>query len=152
MTKQAPMFSGKLAWASNFDTTTPFWVPALNFHAASGEHGFNALKTTDAGEQARVLAAPTPKGSKAIGRRVTLRPGWDTGVRVAAMSHVLKAKFSVPQLEQNLLATGELLLVETNYWHDQFWGDCTCAKHVGIPGTNMLGQLLMAIRAAKRGL
>ncbi len=78
---------------------------------------------------------------------MTLRPGWNTGVRVWAMQRVLAAKFAVPSLNQRLVATGDLMLVETNHWHDQFWGSCFCPKHEQVPGTNMLGELLMAIRA-----
>lgn len=149
----SPSFSGPMAWASNFDTKAgSFWVPALQADADSGEHGFNALKTLIKAEQAKVLGAASPGAAKKAGRRVSLRPDWDGGVRVAAMSHVLRAKFSLPMMEQNLLATGSQILVETNYWHDQFWGDCYCAKHAHVPGKNMLGELLMAIRAQKRGL
>ncbi|MFJ4622236.1 NADAR family protein [Streptomyces sp. NPDC088812] len=146
---QMPMFTGTFGFLSNFDET-PFFVPPLGREAASGEHAFNALKTLDPAEQNHVLSAPTPGESKGRGRRVTLRPGWNTGMRVWAMQRVLMAKFAVPGLSQRLVATGDLMLVETNHWHDQFWGSCFCPKHEQVPGTNMLGELLMAIRAHHR--
>lgn len=62
------------------------------------------------------------------------------------MQRVLTAKFTVPALSVLLADTGYLKLVETNYWHDQFWGSCFCPQHEQIPGMNMLGELLMAIR------
>lgn len=140
------MFSGPLGFLSNFDET-PFFVPQLGGEAASGEHAFNALKTLDPAEQRDVLAAPTPSLAKRQGRRVALRPGWDTGVRVWAMQRVLTAKYALPGLAQRLVDTGDLELVETNHWHDQFWGSCFCPRHEPVPGANMLGELTMAVRA-----
>ena len=142
-----PMFAGRLGFLSNFDTT-PFWVPALDAMVRSGEHAFNALKTTDQGARAQVLAQPTPAKAKAVGRRVPLRPGWDDGMRVRAMQATLVAKFSILDLDERLQDTGDLHLVETNTWHDQFWGDCRCGRPAcAQPGVNMLGELLMALRA-----
>lgn len=143
---QTPMFAGELAFLSNFDQT-PFLVSLLDAEVASAEHAFNALKTVDEIQQHHVLEAPTPGESKRRGRRVALRPGWDVGGRVWAMQRVLTAKFTVPALSALLADTGDLKLVETNHWHDQFWGSCFCPQHGQISGTNMLGELLMAIRA-----
>lgn len=143
---QTPMFSGELAFLSNFDPT-PFYVPALHAVVPSGEHAFNALKTPDPAEQRLVLAASTPGEAKRVGRRVGLRTGWDTGGRVLAMQKVLVAKFQVPALASALAATGDRRLVETNHWHDMFWGSCFCPRHADDRGVNMLGELLMALRA-----
>lgn len=149
------MFSGELSFLSNFDTT-PFWVPALGARVRSAEHAFNALKTLDPHQRARVLAQPTPGLAKRAGRGVTLRDGWNTGARVAAMQLVLEAKFGCTppgDLTQKLEATGNLALIETNTWHDNFWGDCLCGRSTpvcAVPGTNMLGELLMARRALNR--
>lgn len=140
------MFTGRLGFCSNFDPT-PFFVPQLGAEAATGEHAFNALKTLDPAEQQHVLAAATPSEAKQRGRRVTLRPGWDSGVRVWAMQRVLTAKYALPGLVERLIATADLELVETNHWHDQFWGSCFCGVHAQVPGVNMLGELTMAIRA-----
>ncbi len=143
---QTPMFAGELAFLSNFDQT-PFRMPLLDVEVASAEHAFNALKTVDPRQQRYVLEAPTPGESKRRGRWVALRRGWDIGGRVWTMQRVLTAKFTVPALSVLLADTGDLRLVETNHWHDQFWGSCFCPQHEQIPGTNMLGELLMAIRA-----
>lgn len=144
-----PMFRGPLWPLSNF-YTDPFYLPELDAVVASAEHGFNALKTSYPREQRQVLAAATPKAAKAAGRAVTLRPGWDTGARVWAMRRVLGGKFTVPATAQVLLGTGDLRLVETNTWHDQFWGDCLCPRHAPVPGANMLGELLMDLRHTMR--
>lgn len=148
---RSPMFTGDLIALSNFDTT-PFWVPSLGVTVKSNEHLFNAYKTLDSVERARVLDAGTPGQAKAVGRRVTLRPGWDEGVRVRAMQTGLLAKFAVPELRAVLDGTGTMALVETNRWHDNFWGDCIgggrtpCKPECALPGQNLLGELLMALR------
>jgi predicted NAD-dependent protein-ADP-ribosyltransferase YbiA (DUF1768 family) len=51
-----------------------------------------------------------------------------------------------PELGKLLVETHPATLVEGNWWHDQFWGDCTCKKHADIPGANMLGKRLMRVR------
>lgn len=140
-----PMFRGELDFLSNFHRESFFtpdfeWVP-------SAEHAFMAYKTVDPEEQEYILAAPTPGEAKKRGRTVTLRPGWDTGFRVEAMSRVLNAKFSTTSLWERLWHTGDLYLAETNDWHDNFWGVCYCTACDLRFGHNMLGELLMQIRA-----
>jgi predicted NAD-dependent protein-ADP-ribosyltransferase YbiA (DUF1768 family) len=67
------------------------------------------------------------------------------------MLHLLRAKFiSIPEHAEKLLATGNATLIEGNHWHDQYWGDCTCAKHRDVPGMNILGKLLMQVREELR--
>lgn len=137
-------FIGDWAFLSNFDPT-PFYMAHFGHKVKSGEHAFSALKTLDLSQQAEVLSAGSPAEAKSRGRRVKLRPDWDTGGRVVAMQMILEAKF-VGEYAERLLATGTVELVEYNCWHDQFWGDCTCGSCV-LPGVNMLGELLMARRA-----
>ena len=149
MHSQSPMFNGQLAFLSNFDAV-PFFMPPLGVQVSSGEHAFNALKTVDPLERLRVLQTGTPGQAKSVGRRVTLRPDWDTGARVWAMRQVVIAKFAVPSLAARLNATGNLRLVETNHWHDQFWGSCYCPRHDQVPGQNLLGDLLMELRTGLR--
>ncbi|WP_216363305.1 hypothetical protein, partial [Arthrobacter sp. Hiyo1] len=61
-------FDGEHRFLSNFHVT-PLEVHLGLFEpgvvrAASGEHAFQALKTTDAGERAAVLACETPGRAK----------------------------------------------------------------------------------------
>jgi ribA/ribD-fused uncharacterized protein len=118
-------------------------------HLAGGtaptvEHFFQAAKTLDAQEALAVLTAPTAGGSKRLGRMVALRPDWEA-VKYAAMSEILRSKFSDAELKKRLLATGDAALIEANHWHDTIWGVCTCAKHQNT-GQNHLGRALMALR------
>ena len=49
-----------------------------------------------------------------------------------------------------LLSTGGGDLVEGNRWHDNFWGRCVCRACRRIGGANVLGTLLMQVRAELR--
>src|SRR4029453_13468616 len=59
----------------------------------SGEHLFNALKTIDITEALWVINADTPGQAKQRGRKVTLKPDWDSKIRFEAMRSTLGAKF-----------------------------------------------------------
>lgn len=150
-TRESELFRGELAFLSNFHEQG-FYCEALSREVPTSEHAFMALKTVDPAQQAHILEAATPGEAKRRGRGVTLRPDWDAGARVWAMRTVLDSKFAVPDLRERLLATGTTKLVEVNEWHDQFWGDCWCPSHVGNPGVNMLGELLMSLRTELRNL
>ncbi|MFC4122068.1 NADAR family protein [Nonomuraea zeae] len=119
---------------------------------STGEHAFNAAKTTDPAERAAIAAAPSPGEAKRIGRGVALRPGWDERIRYAAMRMVLKAKFAPSSpAAAVLLSTGNALLVEGNRWHDQHWGDCYCGRaSCEGSGANHLGRMLMQRRTELR--
>ena len=57
----------------------------------------------------------------------------------------LRQKYAKDPLRQMLLDTGDAILIEGNFWHDNFFGSCTCPK-CGNKGQNNLGKLLMQIR------
>ena len=147
-TRLIDSFTGKHSFLSNFERR-PFTYAGAPCPTA--EHGFNADKTLDPDQRAHVMAAPTPGEAKRRGRAVTLRPGWDDRVRYEVMTAVLAAKFTDPDLREQLLGTGDALLIESTTWHDQVWGDCGCDKHRAWPGKNRLGLELMALRGALRG-
>lgn len=113
--------------------------------ANSVEHFFQAAKTLDYSQARGILAASTSQGTKAMGRRVLLRPDWEQ-VKYAAMTAILRSKFADAQLRTWLKETGNAELIEANHWHDTIWGRCTCATHQGA-GSNYLGQILMELRA-----
>jgi len=111
----------------------------------SVEHAYQAAKTNNWSERAWIIAAPTPAKAKRIGRSVTLRPDWDN-IKVDIMYQILKSKFWLPKLKKQLLATNSATLIEGNTWHDNFWGNCVCAKCKDVEGKNVLGTLLMQLR------
>lgn len=114
----------------------------------TSEHFFCALKTTDPALRVWILQADTPNEAKTRGRAVVLRPDWSTGFDKTAMHLALILKFSANNdLLFKLLTTRNKQLIEGNWWHDNYWGNCTCAKCVNKPGLNNLGILHMQVRS-----
>lgn len=141
-------FIGDHAFLSNF-WPSPVAYPAGGPDGAvypTVEHAFQAAKTDDPAARRRVQAAPTPNAAKRIGRQVPMRPGWEEE-RIEVMRGLLRAKFAAEPLRSMLLSTGDARLVEGNTWHDQTWGQCRCRVHAATPGRNLLGALLMEVRA-----
>lgn len=139
------MFKGPNEFLSNF--YTPVIIIHENVEYGSSEHLYNALKTNSQFFRRIIAAQPTPGRSKKFGRLVQLQPGWDDRLRIPAMQFVLRTKFSDPVLAEMLLNTGTQELIEGNWWHDNFWGDCNCTKCKNKKGLNNLGKVLMEIRA-----
>lgn len=144
-------FDREWAFLSNFYESEieyeGIWYP-------TNEHFFQAMKTLDINTRREIAQAPTPGKAKRMGRRVVLRPDWEE-VKVDVMREGLYRKFADEQLADWLLETDDQELVEGNWWHDNTWGNCICAKCKNIPGKNMLGKLLMEVRSAikeERGL
>lgn len=134
-------FTGPYSFLSNF-AQIEIRLPDGTYPTV--EHAFQASKTDDPEERAHVRAAPTPAGAKQRGKKVRLRPDWET-VKVSIMEGLVRQKFADPALREQLLATGDEELVEVNTWNDRFWGVCKGK------GTNNLGKILMKIRAEIRG-
>jgi ribA/ribD-fused uncharacterized protein len=131
-------FSGKYRFLSNF------WYAPRHLDgelAPTAEHAFQAQKTVDPVERARILAAETPGDAKKLGRRCTLRSDWER-VKLSEMRRILEVKFDYgTDTAMRLIGTGDALLVEGNTWGDTFWGVSRGN------GENWLGHLLMARRA-----
>jgi ribA/ribD-fused uncharacterized protein len=117
------------------------------------EHAFVASKTLDKQFRKRIARLPAKDAglAKSMGRKCKLRPGWDE-IKIRMMKDFLFQKFSQEPFKTKLLETGDQELVEGNYWHDNFWGDCICEKcDELIPGENNLGKLLMEVRQKLKG-
>lgn len=112
--------------------------------ADSVESAFQAMKSLDL-ELRKQIAAATPTAAKRLGRRLQIREDW-LKIRTQVMHDLLETKFNNLYLSKLLLATGDEPLVEGNYWHDNFWGDCSCTKCEHIKGQNYLGRILMLVR------
>lgn len=137
-------FGGEHCFLSNF---YPLTIRIGDEDWSSSEHLYQAMKTFDPWWRDRIRGAASPGLAKQMGKRVPIRPDWEE-VRVDVMRFVLARKFEPgSEMAGLLLSTGDELLVEGNWWHDQFWGSCRCDRHLGTPGLNWLGRLLMARRA-----
>lgn len=136
-------FSQLNAYLSNF-FPSPIMVGGIEYPTV--EHAFQAAKTIDPDEQRWVREAGTPGMAKRRGRQVQIHGNWSR-IRASVMAELLMRKFTQhPRLKRLLIETGNATLIEGNTWHDQYWGDCRCAKHQGTPGKNLLGALLMELR------
>ncbi len=148
-------FKLEFAWLSNF-----YWHYGMLYTV---EHEFQAAKASGVvgpdgttTEHDKVLAdkilwAETPGKAKRLGRTAKLPANWNRD-RLSIMKRALERKFSHSPLKEWLLALGEIPLIEGNYWHDQYWGNCLCVrpKCQSAPGNNNLGKLLMEVRSELR--
>lgn len=140
-------FEGRYVFLSNF-YPSPVEYTSLDGQkhiAPSVEHAFQASKATELKHELAILSSPTMAGAKRRGRQIKIRSDWEQ-VKVQTMYEFVLKKFSVPELKEKLLATGDAELVEGNHWHDNYWGDCYCDGCRGVPGKNKLGEILMQVR------
>ena len=105
------------------------------------EHAYQAAKTMDWDERRAIKFAKTPGIAKRLGQKVTKRADWEQ-VKEQVMRDLLIQKFKLPHYRDQLLATGDAYLEETNTWNDVYWGVCKGQ------GKNRLGYILMEIREA----
>ena len=132
------------AFMSNFHLV-PGGITIHGVTADTSEHHYAAAKTTDPVWRDAVLTCDTPGRAMRLGKKAPERPDW-AEVRIPSMAAVLAAKFSVPEMAEMLVATGDALLVEGNWHNDTFFGvDARPGKKLG-QGDNWLGTLLMVQR------
>lgn len=131
------------SFSGEFDFLSNFYQLGFEFDglwAPTAEHHFQAAKTDDAEEKARIYNAPTPAHAKRLGRKCTKRRDWEER-KQQKMLLILREKFKHPVMRQQLLDTGSEELVEGNTWGDIYWGQCPLGH-----GENHLGKLLMQVR------
>lgn len=164
-------FDGPTRFLSNF-ASSPVVMFGITFPTV--EHAFAAAKLDPNGgvftraevmaEMRRIATLPSPGEAKRAGRRRSwdgsqpdavatgperpfLRPDWDS-VKEELILELIRRKFTHPVLRAKLLATGDALLFELNTWGDRIWG--VTEKDGVLSGRNMLGEMLMAVRAEIR--
>lgn len=112
---------------------------------SSSEVAFQAAKLSDPADRIQFNGL-NAKDAKRLGHVVKLRDDW-ANVCNDIMLSILRDKFTrTPALGQMLLETGDAYLIEGNYWHDNYWGHCTCSRCAHKPHMNTLGILLMQVR------
>lgn len=141
--KSITSFAGEYSFLSNF---YPVPIDLDGEDYPSVEHAFQAAKTDDPEERRSIRENPSPVTAKHIGRRVTLRPGWDH-LRFGIMEMLVRHKFTRHfELREKLLATGDAELIEGNTWRDMTWGAVWNKDKGRWVGKNHLGQTLMKVR------
>lgn len=120
---------------------TPCTVVYQGITYSSVENFYQAMKTTDHALRLQI-SKMNPYESKRFAKTMEVRPDWDE-VKDKVMVYGLKQKFVAgSQLAKQLLATGNVQLIEGNYWGDTYWGVCNGK------GQNKLGKMLMDVRAS----
>ena len=117
-------FEGDNRFLSNF------WNAEIMYDGKvypTAEHTYQAAKTLDDTEREVVRLAYGAGAAKKAGRRVTLRPNWDS-IKDDIMLEILRLKFADNDLKEKLVKTEDKVLVEGNYWHDNWFGVCYCEK------------------------
>jgi len=96
-----------------------------------------------------IMRARTPGQAKKLGRRWKLNRyqlmEWDHRKNQKMYELVRRKTEDHPEIAFALVCTADEILVESNNWHDNYWGDCTCLRCFRI-GENHLGLIWMDIR------
>ena len=135
-------FSNEYQFLSNFYNAE---VAHEGITYRSSEAAFQAAKTKDFRVR-REFAELNPSQAKLKGRNIELREDWEE-VKDDIMYQIVKDKFTRnSNLKSLLLKTNSSILIEGNWWHDNYWGDCHCEKCKDKEGKNTLGLILMRVR------
>ena len=138
-------FKGEHGWLSNFHFHE-LEFEGLNYRAA--ENAYQASKVDPADTATRMLFCNLkPADAKRLGNSIKRRKDWTPELGLAMMEKIATIKFQDKFLRDKLLATGDALLIEGNFWHDNFYGQCNCPKCKGVKGDNYLGKILMKVRS-----
>lgn len=111
----------------------------------SVEHAYQASKADNEAEHDWIRTMDTAGKAKRNGYKVHLRKDWES-IKDNLMLELLRIKFLDPVIRKKLKDTSNYQLVEGNYWHDNYWGNCTCQDCKLIVGENQLGKMLMIVR------
>ena len=137
------IFKGKNSFLSNF-TLCELRYKDIDF--ISIEQAYQWGKAENLKDKEAILKCKSSKESKKIGHSIKCDiKKWDLN-KEKVMYELLKIKFANDNLKRMLIETGDLELIETNYWHDLYWSNCMCYKCKEIPSKNIHGKLLMKIR------
>jgi len=112
----------------------------------NSEQAYQWEKAENDEDKKLILSCTTAKEAKRLGHIIKCDiEKWDSK-KQSVMESILLSKFSGYYLRSKLIRTGDVNLIEGNYWHDGYWGICYCSKCSNIEGQNILGKILMTVR------
>lgn len=122
-----------------------FWPAKVEFEGVrydTAEHAYQAAKSLHPDAREFIRNCGHAGEAKKHGKNLVLREDWEQ-VKQQVMLDVLRSKFTLnTRLQEKLLATCDLELIEGNRWGDKIWGVCLRTRE----GQNRLGKLLMQVR------
>jgi len=140
-------FRGHYRWFSNF---TGGFVDEYGLRWKTAEHYYQAHKTTNQYLWLEIFESPNGKAAKHLGNALRKSgnqiPEWFK-IRNAIMLKALIFKFEQNPAALKLLLLTDEIIEETNTWHDNYWGNCICAKCKNLPSKNVLGKFLMRLKS-----
>jgi ribA/ribD-fused uncharacterized protein len=127
-------------WFSNF---IPFDKPIEinNIFFQTPEHLYQSLKATNFDDVQKIANCESPGRSKRAGGKIKIRSDWDE-IKLKVMKFVIDKQFTKESSQGHKLILFKHSIIEINYWHDNYWGDCVCKKCKNIIGQNHLGKIL----------
>lgn len=145
-------FDGKYEFLSNFFVGLPIEIDGESYKTT--EHWYQASKAQTYDIHDMIRAADTPGAAKKLGRQLDSQkktwPDWHEHPTSSSkpprkqrvMWKGLTRKF-VPdsKMARMLMDTDDALLIEGNWWGDDYWGT------VNGKGFNVLGRMLMRWRS-----
>lgn len=139
-------FRGKYKFLSNF-SESPFVFESIEYQTV--EHAYQERKTHDMNRRLLIRTAQSPVQAAKLGRsnQTILRSDW-CDIKGKIMAELVYEKFKQnSELSKKLIETDNAILIEGNYWHDNYFGICSCNKcHEGEQPLNILGEILMDVR------
>ena len=135
-------FKNAYSFMSNF-YQIPVEYKGILFDNA--ESAYQAQKCKNVEDKKKFIGL-TGAEAKKLGRKIEVIDGWDIVKRQIMFEIVLQKFRQNNSIAERLLGTGNKILVETNYWHDNYWGSCECENCKDVYGMNNLGFILMHVR------
>ena len=136
-------FKDEYRFLSNF-YQSPVTLDGLTYPNA--EAAFQAQKCEKEEDKVKYTLVKNPVVAKRMGKKEPNLPENWREISYGIMLEVVRAKFSLPEMKEKLLTTGDAELVEGNNHHDNLWGDCACPRCTAKVGQNRLGKILMQVR------
>jgi ribA/ribD-fused uncharacterized protein len=141
------MFSDEYRFLSNFYKCDLVYK---DIRFMTSEHAYQWEKAYTSTDKQKILDAKSPSQAKELGHKFKIDiKAWDE-IKLDVMINIVIEKFRIPNLNKKLLETGNIKLIETNHWHDNYWGACYCKRCENKEKYNYLGKLLMKIRSTYR--
>ena len=138
----------------NFTTPETRWLSNMNYvkiryngiNYPSTENFYQAMKYK--GDTTRELISKLkPHEAKKYSRDNTMTNENFESRKLDIMLYAQREKYSQEPFKSKLLATGNCLLEEGNWWNDKFWGVDIKTRE----GENNLGKIIMRVRQELRG-